>query len=38
MGERVLNNKIKFFNFYHGSKDTKIVYGDSKGNVYYSVA
>ena len=35
--ERKLKDKITFFNFYNYSKnDTRIVYGDEKGNIFYS--
>ncbi len=36
--EKKLKDKISFFNFYNYSKnDTRIVYGDEKGNIFYSV-
>ena len=36
--ERKLKNKITFFKFYNYLKnDTRIVYGDEKGNIFYSV-
>ena len=35
--ERKLKDKITFFNFHNYSKnDTRIVYGDEKGNIFYS--
>ena len=35
--ERKLKNKITFFKFYNYLKnDTRIVYGDEKGNIFYS--
>ena len=38
IGERILKNKIGFFNFIDDKKgDTKIVYGDQIGNVFYSM-
>ena len=38
IGERKVKDKIGFFNFYNYSKnDTRIVYGDEKGNIFYSV-
>ena len=38
IGERKLKDKITFFDFYSYSKnDTRIVYGDEKGNIFYSV-
>ena len=36
--QRKLEDKITFFNFYNYSKnDTRIIYGDEKGNIFYSV-
>ena len=36
--EKTLSDKITFFNFYNYSKsDTRIIYGDEKGNIFYSV-
>ena len=38
IGERKVKDEIGFFNFYNYSKnDTRIVYGDEKGNIFYSV-
>ena len=38
IGERILKNEIEFFKFINVKKgDTKIVYGDQKGNVSYSM-
>ena len=38
ISERNSKDRIKFFNFYNFSKDdTRILYGDEKGNIFYSV-
>ena len=37
IGERLLKNKISFFKFIDkGNNETKIVYGDQQGNIFYS--
>lgn len=37
IGERLLKNKITSFSFIDkGNNETKIVYGDQKGNIFYS--
>ena len=38
IGERILKEKIGFFDFISNeNEDTKIVYGDEQGNVFYSM-
>ena len=38
INEKKSKNKIQFCNFYNYSKnDTRIIYGDEKGNIFYSV-
>ena len=37
LGERILKDKIGFFNFInYQNEETKIIYGDHNGNVFYS--
>lgn len=39
LGERILKDSIEFLNFIHyQNQETKIIYGDIEGNVYYSMA
>ena len=38
ISERKSEDRIEFLNFYNYSKDdTRIIYGDEKGNIFYSV-
>ena len=37
LGERILKDKIGFFSFInYQNEETKIIYGDQNGNVFYS--
>ena len=37
INERKSKDKIEFFNYYNFSNnDTRIIYGDEKGNIFYS--
>ena len=38
LGERLLKRKIRFFKFIdYENEETKLIYGDQQGNVYYSM-